>query len=137
MPRRFEEARLYLNGQSKPSSKYKRSFKSAQTIPTSRLRSQSSQMISSDLRKRIAPSKLSSDGLGRQTMPEMSEYSAVAAVHIPWLAAQAEGIGMGWVSILDPRTIAAVLEVPPDWKLAKPRGPRQMATSGTGSQVRM
>jgi 5,6-dimethylbenzimidazole synthase len=33
------------------------------------------------------------------------------------LAARAEGIGMGWVSILDPRTIAAVLEVPPDWKL--------------------
>src|SRR5438477_2934696 len=49
--------------------------------------------------------------------PEMSEYSAVAAVHIPWLAAQDEGIGMGWVSILDPRTIAAVLEVPPDWKI--------------------
>jgi 5,6-dimethylbenzimidazole synthase len=55
--------------------------------------------------------------LGRQTMPEMSEYSAVAAVHTLWLAARAEGIGMGWVSILDPGTIAAVLEVPPDWKL--------------------
>jgi 5,6-dimethylbenzimidazole synthase len=50
-------------------------------------------------------------------MPEMSEYSAVAAVHTLWLAARAEGIGMGWVSILDPRTIAAVLEVPLDWKL--------------------
>jgi 5,6-dimethylbenzimidazole synthase len=55
--------------------------------------------------------------LGRRTMPEMSEYSAVAAVHTLWLAARAEGIGMGWVSILDPGTIAAVLEVPPDWKL--------------------
>ena len=55
-------------------------------------------------------------GLGRQTMPEMNEYSAVAAVHTLWLAARAEGIGMGWVSILDPRTIAAVLEVPADWK---------------------
>jgi 5,6-dimethylbenzimidazole synthase len=55
--------------------------------------------------------------LGRQTMPEMSEYSAVAAVHTLWLAARAEGIGMGWVSILDPGTIAAVLEVPFDWKL--------------------
>jgi 5,6-dimethylbenzimidazole synthase len=50
-------------------------------------------------------------------MPEMSEYSAVAAVHTLWLAARAEGIGMGWVSILDPGTIAAVLEVPPDWRL--------------------
>ena len=54
--------------------------------------------------------------LGRQTMPETSEYSAVAAVHTLWLAARAEGIGMGWVSILDPGTIAAVLEVPSDWK---------------------
>ena len=33
-------------------------------------------------------------GLGRQTMPEMSEYSAVAAVHTLWLAARAEGIGI-------------------------------------------
>src|SRR5712672_1485378 len=55
-------------------------------------------------------------GLGRQTMPEMSEYSAVAAVHTLWLAARAEGIGMGWVSILDPRTITAILDVPANWK---------------------
>jgi len=48
-------------------------------------------------------------GLGRQTMPQMSEYSAVGAVHTLWLAARVEGIGMGWVSILDPRTIAASL----------------------------
>jgi 5,6-dimethylbenzimidazole synthase len=33
-----------------------------------------------------------------------------------WLAARAEGIGMGWVSILDPTEIAATLEVPADWK---------------------
>ena len=45
-------------------------------------------------------------GLGRRTMPEMIEYSAVAAVHTLWLAARAEGIGMGWVSILDPRAVA-------------------------------
>jgi 5,6-dimethylbenzimidazole synthase len=55
-------------------------------------------------------------GLGRQTMPEMIEYSAVTAVHTIWLAARAQGIGMGWVSILDPQTIAALLDVPPDWK---------------------
>ncbi len=41
-------------------------------------------------------------GLGRLTMPEMVEYSAVTAVSLMWLAARAEGIGMGWVSILDP-----------------------------------
>ena len=56
-------------------------------------------------------------GLGRRTMPEMVEYSAVAAVHTLWLAARAEGIGMGWVSILDPPAIGAILEVPDAWKL--------------------
>jgi 5,6-dimethylbenzimidazole synthase len=55
-------------------------------------------------------------GLGRRTMPEMIEYSAVTAVHTIWLAARAQGIGMGWVSILDPQAAAAALEVPADWK---------------------
>jgi 5,6-dimethylbenzimidazole synthase len=56
-------------------------------------------------------------GLGRRTMPEMIDYSAVAAVHTLWLAARAEGIGMGWVSILDPAEVTAALDVPPSWKL--------------------
>jgi 5,6-dimethylbenzimidazole synthase len=56
-------------------------------------------------------------GLGRLTMPESSEYSAVMAVHTLWLAARAEGIGMGWVSILDPDAVAATLDVPRDWRL--------------------
>jgi 5,6-dimethylbenzimidazole synthase len=55
-------------------------------------------------------------GLGRRTMPEMIEYSAVTAVHTIWLAARAQGIGMGWVSILDPRAVTEILAVPPDWK---------------------
>jgi 5,6-dimethylbenzimidazole synthase len=55
-------------------------------------------------------------GLGRRTMPEMIEYSAVTAVHTIWLAACAQGIGMGWVSILDPLAAAAALDVPADWK---------------------
>jgi 5,6-dimethylbenzimidazole synthase len=55
-------------------------------------------------------------GLGRRTMPEMIEYSAVTAVHTIWLAARAQGIGMGWVSILDPQAAAAALDVPSDWK---------------------
>ena len=41
-------------------------------------------------------------GLGRQTMPETLRYSVVAAVQTMWLGARAEGLGMGWVSILDP-----------------------------------
>jgi len=56
-------------------------------------------------------------GLGRRTMPEMAEYSVVAAVTAMWLAARAEGIGMGWVSILDPVRIAAILDVPASWRL--------------------
>ena len=55
-------------------------------------------------------------GLGRRTMPEMIEYSAVTAVHTIWLAARAQGIGMGWVSILDPQAAAGALDVPADWK---------------------
>jgi 5,6-dimethylbenzimidazole synthase len=55
-------------------------------------------------------------GLGRRTMPEMIEYSAVMAVHTLWLAARALGLGVGWVSILDPDVVGAILEVPPEWR---------------------
>ncbi|SNB70505.1 cob(II)yrinic acid a,c-diamide reductase [Arboricoccus pini] len=56
-------------------------------------------------------------GLGRQTMPETLRYSVVAAIHTLWLAARAHGLGMGWVSILDPTAVLALLSVPPDWSL--------------------
>jgi len=56
-------------------------------------------------------------GLGRRTMPEMVEYSAVTAVHTMWLAARAQGLGLGWISILDPAAIATILDVPAAWKL--------------------
>jgi 5,6-dimethylbenzimidazole synthase len=55
-------------------------------------------------------------GLGRRTMPEMAEYSTVAAITTMWLAARAQGIGMGWVSILDPLRITGILDVPPAWR---------------------
>jgi 5,6-dimethylbenzimidazole synthase len=55
-------------------------------------------------------------GLGRRTMPEMADYSVVTAIFSIWLAARAEGVGMGWVSILDPAVIGKVLDVPPDWR---------------------
>ncbi|HLH88964.1 MAG TPA: 5,6-dimethylbenzimidazole synthase [Xanthobacteraceae bacterium] len=55
-------------------------------------------------------------GLGRRTMPQMAEYSVVTAITAMWLAARAEGIGMGWVSILDPARITAILDVPADWR---------------------
>ena len=56
-------------------------------------------------------------GLGRRTMPEMADYSVVTAIFSIWLAARAEGVGMGWVSILDPAVIGKVLDVSPDWRL--------------------
>jgi 5,6-dimethylbenzimidazole synthase len=54
-------------------------------------------------------------GLGRLTMPETLDYSVVNAVHTLWLAARAEGIGLGWVSILDPKRMTAILDLPPEW----------------------
>jgi 5,6-dimethylbenzimidazole synthase len=56
-------------------------------------------------------------GLGRASMPEMLEYSVVTAVFTLWLAARALGIGVGWVSILDPDRVAAILDVPASWRL--------------------
>ncbi len=56
-------------------------------------------------------------GLGRGTMPETTTYSAVMAVHTLWLAARAAGLGLGWVSILDPAPVGAALDVPPGWTL--------------------
>jgi 5,6-dimethylbenzimidazole synthase len=53
--------------------------------------------------------------LGRVTMPETTAYSAVLAVHTLWLAARAMGLGLGWISILDPVAAAAALEVPSCW----------------------
>jgi 5,6-dimethylbenzimidazole synthase len=55
-------------------------------------------------------------GLGRRSMPEMLEYSVVTAIHTLWLTARAEGIGMGWVSILTPARIKELLDVPEPWR---------------------
>ena len=54
-------------------------------------------------------------GLGARTMPEARRYSTVCALHTLWLAARTHGLGVGWVSILDPATIAESLDVPPAW----------------------
>ncbi|MEO1206117.1 MAG: 5,6-dimethylbenzimidazole synthase [Pseudomonadota bacterium] len=55
--------------------------------------------------------------LGRVTMPEMLRYSVVCSVQNFWLAARARGLGVGWVSILEPDAVCKVLDVPADWKL--------------------
>lgn len=50
--------------------------------------------------------------LGRRTMRETAVYSAVCAVQNLWLAARAEGVGVGWVSILDPGVLQRTLHIP-------------------------
>jgi 5,6-dimethylbenzimidazole synthase len=56
-------------------------------------------------------------GLGAGTMPEMRAYSVVSAITALWLALRAEGIGLGWVSILDPARLCSDLKVPDSWRL--------------------
>jgi 5,6-dimethylbenzimidazole synthase len=60
---------------------------------------------------------LQGHGLGRRTMPEMLDYSVVAAITQFWLAARAHGVGVGWVSILDAEEVRRIADAPPGWKL--------------------
>lgn len=50
--------------------------------------------------------------LGKTAQPEMDLYSTVCAVQNLWLAARAEGVGVGWVSIIDPADLHMILEIP-------------------------
>jgi 5,6-dimethylbenzimidazole synthase len=52
--------------------------------------------------------------LGRNTVPETDLYSTCCAIQNLWLAARAEGIGVGWVSILDPDAVKQALAIPPN-----------------------
>ena len=55
-------------------------------------------------------------GLGSGTMPETLRYSVVGAIQTLWLAARAEGIGLGWVSIVEPARLMQILDVPEGWR---------------------
>ncbi len=56
-------------------------------------------------------------GLGRRTMPEMLRYSTVSAINTLWLVARMHGLGVGWVSIVEPAEIGPALGVPSEWSL--------------------
>jgi 5,6-dimethylbenzimidazole synthase len=49
---------------------------------------------------------------GRRTLPEMDLASVACAIQNLWLAARAEGLGMGWVSMFDPSALAQALSMP-------------------------
>ena len=49
---------------------------------------------------------------GRRTLPEMDVASVGCAIQNLWLAARAEGLGLGWVSVFDPQALAALLGLP-------------------------
>ncbi len=56
-------------------------------------------------------------GLGARTMPQTRAYSVVAAATQFWLVARAHGLGVGWVSILDPERLRRDLDLPEGWAL--------------------
>lgn len=56
-------------------------------------------------------------GLGAQSMPEMRRYSVVGAITLMWLHARTRGLGIGWVSVLDPQQLCRDLNAPPGWSL--------------------
>lgn len=53
---------------------------------------------------------------GRRTLPEMDLASMACAIQNLWLAARAEGLGMGWVSLFEPQALAELLGMPPGSK---------------------
>ena len=58
------------------------------------------------------PDKREQHIFGRRTMPEMDVASAACAIQNMWLAARAEGLGMGWVSLFEPKVLANLLKMP-------------------------
>lgn len=58
------------------------------------------------------PDKRERHIFGRRTLPEMDLASAACAIQNLWLAARAEGLGLGWVSLFDPIALAEALNMP-------------------------
>ncbi|MBI4229217.1 MAG: 5,6-dimethylbenzimidazole synthase [Planctomycetes bacterium] len=57
-------------------------------------------------------SRFSDLPVGRTAQPDCDRYSVVCAVQNLWLAARAEGVGVGWVSIVDPNAVKGSLGIP-------------------------
>ena len=65
-------------------------------------------------------------------MPETAVWSVVMAIYALWLSAAAEGLGTGWVSILDPAGVTTILDVPAEWTFVAAATPQVPSTPGTG-----
>lgn len=57
-------------------------------------------------------------GLGRRTLPATLRQSTAMAIHTLWLAARAENLGLGMVSILDPGAMERLFAVPEGWEFS-------------------
>ncbi len=57
-------------------------------------------------------------GLGRQTMAETLRQSTAMAIHTLWLAARAENLGLGMVSVLEPDRIERLFDTPEGWEFS-------------------
>jgi 5,6-dimethylbenzimidazole synthase len=58
------------------------------------------------------PSRNGPHVLGRNTIRETDVYSTCCAIQNLWLAARSEGIGVGWVSIVEPAQLRSLLQIP-------------------------
>lgn len=58
------------------------------------------------------PDKREQHVFGRRTLPQMDVASTACAIQNLWLAARAEGLGLGWVSLFDPEALAELLNMP-------------------------
>jgi len=54
--------------------------------------------------------------LGKGAQPETGALSVAAAIQNMWLTSRAEGLGMGWVSLFDPKKLQRLLDIPNDAK---------------------
>lgn len=58
------------------------------------------------------PNKRERHVFGRRTLPEMDLASTACAIQNLWLAARAEGLGLGWVSLFEPQALSQLLKMP-------------------------
>jgi len=65
-----------------------------------------------DVRSQFRPDAIPDEVLGRNSIVEMDLFSTCLAVQNLWLAARAENIGVGWVSILSQERLAEILQLP-------------------------